>query len=461
MIHKKSQKNLSIEDISTYAGRYDLDDITLSSISECGMPAKVAKQLIEDELNLDGTPILNLASFVTTWMEPEANDLIVQSLNKNFIDHDEYPQVEKLHERCVHILAELLNAPENQNYVGTGTIGSSEAIMLAGLAHKFSWRNQRKKQGKDASKPNIIMGSNVQICWDKFARYFDVEPKIIPMHKDRYHITAEDVRPLIDENTICVATILGTTFTGEYDEIEEINQLLLETKKHYGWDIPLHVDAASGGFISIFQDDKIKWDFQLEQVKSINLSGHKYGLVYPGIGWLIFKDESVIPNDLVFNVNYLGGNMPTYTLNFSRGSSMVVAQYYNFLRLGKQGYTRIVNNMMAVSNYLSQALTQHDRFSVLGTRRMEPVVTFVLNGKHHYDAYDISEQLRIYGWVVPAYSMPENAQDIIALRVVVKENFSLTLAQDFLSDLDKVIKKLDNSDNNTPQTHRHGKNIPH
>ena len=374
MINKKNKVKLSASDISTYASRYDLADFTLTAFNQEGIPAATVKQLLQDELNLEGVPLLNLASFVTTWMEPEADDLIMQCLNKNFIDHDEYPEVEKIHERCIHMLADLLHAPEQTNYIGTATVGSSEAIMLAGLAHKLTWRNKRKAAGLDASKPNIVMGANVQVCWDKFARYFDFEPRIIPIEADQYIITAKQVAPLIDEHTICVATILDTTFTGEYDEIGEINTLLCNIKQEKNWDIPIHVDGASGGFISMFHDNQIQWNFQLEQVKSINLSGHKYGLVYPGIGWLVFKDESLVPDDFVFDVNYLGGNMPTYTLNFSRGSAMIVAQYYNFLRLGKTGYQKIIQNMMTVSDTLVKGLLATGAFHLLGTRRMEPVI---------------------------------------------------------------------------------------
>ncbi|MDF1683175.1 MAG: glutamate decarboxylase [Legionellaceae bacterium] len=460
MISKKNKTLTNLGAVSTYASRYDLENFTLSEFNQEGIPAHIVKQLIQDELNLEGVPILNLASFVTTWMEPEADELIMQCINKNFIDHDEYPEVEKIHARCIHILANLLHAPEQNNYVGTATVGSSEAIMLAGLAHKFNWRNKRKEAGLDATKPNIIMGSNVQICWDKFARYFDVEARIIPIENNKYIITAEDVKPLIDENTICIATILGTTFTGEYDEIEEINQLLINIKQEKNWDIPIHVDGASGGFISMFLDDGINWDFQLEQVKSINLSGHKYGLVYPGIGWLLFKDESIVPDDLVFDVNYLGGHMPTYTLNFSRGSSMIVAQYYNFLRLGRAGYQKIVNNMMEVSQIIADGLIKTTMFSLLGTRRMEPVVSIKLKHTQHFSVFDISKELRTYGWIVPAYTMPPNAEHIEVLRVVVKENMSVTLAHDFLTAVHKVLDSLQNK-HKTEHKKNKGKNIPH
>lgn len=460
MIHKKSKTKEKARNSSIYASRYDLSDLTLTEISENGMPAKVTKQLIQDELNLEGIPILNLASFVTTWMEPEADDLIMQCMSKNFIDHDEYPQIEKIHERCVHILADLLHAPDSENYVGTGTIGSSEAIMLAGLAHKFNWRNKRKEKGLDTTKPNLIMGADVQICWDKFARYFDVEPRIIPIKEGKYIITAKDVEPLIDENTICVATILGTTFTGEYDEIEEINDLLLRIKDEKGWDIPVHVDGASGGFVSMFLDDGINWDFRLEQVKSINLSGHKYGLVYPGIGWLVFRDASVVPKDLVFEVNYLGGDMPTYTLNFSRGSALIVGQYYNFLRLGRNGYKNIMQNMMAVSDTIEKGLIKMGVFKLLGDRRMEPVVSVSLKGDHSFSVFDISRALRTHGWIVPAYTLPENAQHIESLRVVVKENLSITLAEDFLETMRAVLEELKGQPSKLSRD-RDAKNVPH
>lgn len=462
MIRKKNKPKGSsqVKDCSIYASRYDLADLNLIRFNDEGMPARTAKQLIEDELNVEGVPILNLASFVTTWMEPEADELITRCLNKNFIDHDEYPQVEKIHERCVHMLAELLHAQEADNYVGTATVGSSEAIMLAGLAHKFTWRKRLKEAGKDTSKPNIVMGADVQICWDKFARYFDVEPRIIPLKEDKYIITAEDVEPLLDENTICVGTILGTTFTGEYDEIEEINELLLKIKKEKGWDIPIHVDGASGGFVSMFLDNGIKWDFELEQVKSINLSGHKYGLVYPGIGWLLFKDESVIPEELVFEVNYLGGNMPTYTLNFSRGSAMVVAQYYNFIRLGRKGYHDLMSNMMAVSDKIAQGLLDTGQFKLLGDRRMEPVVSVALKEKHDFSVFDISRELRAHGWIVPAYTLPENAEQVESLRVVVKENMSNTMADNFLESVHKVLDAFAGKPSGLTKR-KSGKNMTH
>lgn len=447
MIVKKTKKKSinSVLTTSIYASRYDLENFSLAICNDNGMKPNVAKQLIQDQLSLDTTPILNLASFVTTWMEPEANELIQQSINKNFINYEEYPQVQEIHDRCVHILADLMHAPSTCEYIGTSTVGSSEAIMLAGLAHKFSWRNKRKARGLSSDKPNIIMGANVQICWHKFAHYFDVEARVIPLKKDKFIITAQDVAPLIDENTICVAAVLGTTFTGEYDEIEEINDLLLAVKKEKNWDVPLHIDAASGGFISMFHDTHIKWDFRLEQVKSINLSGHKYGLVYPSVGWLLFREEKDVPKDLIFDVNYLGGHMPTYTLNFSRCSSMVIAQYYNFIRLGKKGYKKIIQNMLAVSDIVANGLLATGKFELLGDRRMAPVVSVALKNNTTYSVFDISSKLRAHGWAVPAYTLPEAAETVETLRIVVKENMSFMLAHHFIASVNDILNELENN----------------
>ncbi|MBD3389674.1 glutamate decarboxylase [Candidatus Micrarchaeota archaeon] len=428
--------------ISTYSDRYMEKEIPKYEMPARGMPANAAYQLVHDETNLDGNPSLNLASFVTTWMEPEADQLMMESLNKNFIDHDEYPQTEVIHQRVVNMLGRLFNAPKQKKFIGTGTIGSSEAIMLGLLAHKFSWRNRRKKEGKKYDRPNMVMGADVHTVWDKFARYFDVEPKIIPMEPGRYTIGPKEVEKYIDENTICVGAILGTTFTGQADDIEGINKLLLKIKKRRGWDIPIHVDGASGGFVAPFVHKKLKWDFRLEQVKTINVSGHKYGLVYPGLGWLIFRDKSALPDDIVFKVNYLGGEMPTYTLNFSRGSATVLAQYYNMIRLGKEGYTRIMKNSMSNAQHLAKQIKKTGKFEMLSVAQVIPVVTFQLKGSPGFTVYALSKKLREKGWIVPAYTLPKDADKIAILRVVVKENFSRDMADLFFEDLIKAYDSL-------------------
>lgn len=443
MLHKKKgREEVSKGHSSTYSMRYFFEPIPKFQIPEKEMPANAAFQLVHDELKLDGDASLNLASFCTTWMEPEAKKLIAENDRKNFIDHDEYPQTEVIHERLVNMLARLFNSPESCDSVGTATIGSSEAIMLGLLAHKWTWINRRKKEGKPYDKPNLIFGADAHICWDKFAKYFDVEPRIIPMAKDRYVISTEEVEKQIDENTICVGTILGTTFTGQYDPIEKINALLLRIKKQKGWDIPIHVDGASGGFIAPFVYPKIKWDFRLTQVKSINVSGHKYGLVFPGLGWLIFREEKDVPKDIVFTVNYLGGEMPTYTLNFSRGSSTVIAQYYNFLRLGKQGYKRIMTNIIVNAQYLSQKLLASGHFESLNPTQLLPVVAVKLKNKEEFTLYDLTAKLRERGWIIPAYTLPPKAEDTVIMRMVIRENFSRDLADILYDDVIKAYDKL-------------------
>ena len=428
---------------STYSTKYFGKEIPKYELPENEMPADAAYQLIHDELNLDGNPSLNLASFCTTWMEPEANKLIAESINKNFIDHDEYPQTEVIHKRCVNILARLFNSPEECDSVGTATIGSSEAIMLGLLAHKWAWINKRKAENKPYDKPNIVFGADVHICWEKFARYFDVEARMIPMEPDRYVIGADEVEKQIDENTICVGVILGTTFTGQYDAVDKINELLIKIKNERGWDIPIHVDGASGGFIAPFVYPDVKWGFRLQQVKSINVSGHKYGLVYPGIGWLVFREAKDVPEDIVFKVNYLGGEMPTYTLNFSRGSSMILAQYYMFLRLGRAGYTRIMKNVVDNAQYLAERMIKTGYFDSLNKTQLLPVVAVKLKEKVDFTLYDLSDKLRERGWIIPAYSLPPNAQETVIMRVVVKENFSRDMIDILFDDIVEAYKKLE------------------
>lgn len=409
-----------------------------------GMPADEAYELLHTSLMLDGRETLNLASFVTTWMEPEAEALIHDTLRKNHIDHEEYPAAALIEEEtCVHLLGDLFNAPDPAEVVGVGTIGSSEAIMLGLLAHKRSWRNRRQSAGRSTDRPNVVYGAETHVVWDKFANYFDVEMRKISMRPDRYVLSAEDVEPLIDENTIAVGAVLGTTHIGEADPIEEINDLLVRIKAEKGWDVPLHVDGASGAFIAPFAEPDLLWDFRLEQVASINASGHKYGLVYPGVGWLIFRDKSKLPEDLVFSVNYLGGAQPTYTFNFSRGSAMIQAQMYNFLRLGRSGYGSIVSNMLANARHLNEQLEASGRFEILNPGLAEPVVTFTIKDDPGFDVYHLSARLRENGWIVPAYSLPPDAEAVHLMRVVVRLDLSRQMIDLLLRDLDKAWSDLE------------------
>jgi glutamate decarboxylase len=406
---------------------------------EKGMSPRAAYQLVHDELSLDGNPFLNLASFVTTWMEPEADKLVMENINKNFIDIFEYPQTGKvIHKYIVNMLGHLFNGHETE-FVGTATAGSSEAIMLGLLAHKMNWKNS----GRGTGKPKIVFGTDAHICWDKFARYFDVDAIKIPIDKERRTITAETVSKYIDENTICVGCVLGTTFTGEIDPVKDINDLLFKYKREKGWDIPIHIDAASGGFILPFTEPDFEWDFRLERVRSINISGHKYGLTYPGLGWLIFREENDLPKDLVFKVNYLGEEEETYTLNFSGGSSMVVAQYYNILRFGRAGYTWIMKNILEVSRNLAERLERLDRFEMLNKGKRLPIIAFRQKKKTEYSLSQLSHKLREKGWIVPAYCLPKNAENIEIMRIVIRENFTSDMVAILVDDIEKACQFLE------------------
>ena len=431
--------------------RYSTEEVPKYDFPEKSMNSRTAYQLIHDELNLDGNPDLNLATFVTTWMDPEADKLIMENLHKNFIDHFEYPQVNNIEQRIVNMLAKLFNVPRDSEFVGTSTIGSSEAIMLGLLAHKWNWREARKKKGLSFDKPNIVFGGDTHVSWDKFARYFDVEPRIIPIAKDHFTIKPEDVMKQVDENTIAVGVVLGTTFTGEFDPVVEINDLLVKLKKETGLNIPIHVDAASAGFITPFFEPDFPWDFRLEQVSSINTSGHKFGLVYPGLGWLIFRNEELLHKSLKFYVNYLGDEMPTYTLNFSEGSSMIIAQYFNVMHLGKEGYSRIVERMMGNASYLAKRLAESGEFEVLNAAGHIPLVTFRFPEQEDFTLFDLSYRIRERGWIVPAYSLPPHAEEVTIMRVVVRENFTKDLVDIFVDDLLNAKKALKNGSVKTSQ----------
>ena len=427
----------------TYGSRYLRGSIPKYFLPEESMPAEVAYQIIHDELNLDGNPALNVASFCTTWMESKANKLIMETLDKNYIDQDEYPVTTEIQNRCVNMLAHLFHSPKGSAGVGTGTVGSSEAIHLAGLALKWKWRKAREAAGKPSDKPNIVMGHNVQVCWEKFARYFDVEPRYVPMTKERYVIDPEEAVSMVDENTIVVVGILGSTYTGEYEPIEQLNDALMDMNAKKGWDVGIHVDGASGGFVAPFLSPDLKWDFQLPLVKSINVSGHKYGLVYPGVGWVIWRDKAELPDELIFHVDYLGGDQPTFNLNFSRGASQILAQYYNFLSLGIDGYTRIMKALHRTANYLTDQLEAMNHFNILSDRNALPVVAFSLKDESKYTVFDISAKLRERGWIVPAYHMAPNAQEVSLLRIVVREGMSHDMADMMVEDIQRTIKHLE------------------
>ena len=417
-------------------------DLPRHKIPDHPMLPDTAAQLIEDELMLDGNARLNLATFVSTWMEPQARNLMQLALDKNMIDKDEYPRTADIEMRCVNMLSRLWNSPDHEEATGTSTTGSSEAAMLAGMALKWRWRERQRAAGKPTDRPNMIMGANVQVCWEKFARYWDVEPRLVPMEGDRYHLTAENLASYCDENTIGVCTVLGSTFDGSYEPVEEICAALDKLEKETGLNIPVHVDGASGGFVAPFLDPELVWDFRLPRVQSINASGHKYGLVYPGVGWVVWRNPEALPEDLVFRVNYLGGDMPTFALNFSRPGNHVVAQYYCFLRLGFEGFRAVHQASRDVATHISSELAKMDEFELITDGSELPVFAFTVSKKVNYTVFDMSRALRERGWLVPAYTFPENREDLAVLRIVVRNGFGHDLADLLLDDVRDSVKFL-------------------
>ena len=434
-----SQEAISLKE----AGAFLTADAPRDAIPDQPMTAVAAMRLVEDELAVEGMPERNLATFVTTWMEPEARRVIDDNLHRNFIDHAEYPMTADIEQRCIRMLAELFNAPGETT--GARTQGSSEAIMLGALSLKWKWRQRREKEGKPTDSPNLVFGGDVHVVWEKFCRYFDVEPRIVPLQPGKYTIGPEDVEPHLDENTIGVAAVVGTTFTGHADDVVGINDLLVAHRDEKGIDVPLHIDGASGAFVWPFLYPDSKWDFRLEQVRSINASGHKFGLVYPGIGWLIFRTKEDLAEDLVFYENYLGKTDATFTLNFSTGSAMVLAQYYNFVRFGKVGYRRIMEIMQTNAGALAERIEAMGPFQIIGAgEETLPLVAFNLAEEQSYDEFDIAFQLAAErGWMLPAYTMPPNAQDVKMLRALVKLNLGRSLVDVLADDLAEGISTLE------------------
>ena len=349
-LHSVSPEKDEVLAPATYASGTATRSLPKRRMPEGSAPPEVAMSLVRDELLLDGNSRQNLATFCTTWVSPEVRQLMADAIDKNMIDKDEYPQTAEIESRCVHIVADLWHAPEAATAVGCSTTGSSEAAMLGGLALKTQWRKRRAAAGLPADKPNLVCGP-VQICWHKFARYFDVELREIPLEGDALGMTPDQVARYCDENTIGLVPTLGVTYTGVYEPVKEIAAALDALQASTGLDVPLHIDAASGGFIAPFVQPDLEWDFRLTRVKSINSSGHKYGLAPLGVGWIVWRDAADLPDELIFRVDYLGGDMPTFALNFSRPGGEIIAQYYNFIRYGRAGYRDIQQSCVDTAQY--------------------------------------------------------------------------------------------------------------
>ena len=439
---------------------YASSDLTISApkyrFPGTEMDPRHAYAIVSDEMLLDGNSRQNLATFCQTWVEPEVHQIMDLTIDKNMIDKDEYPQTAEIENRCVHMLADLWNSPDAANTIGCSTTGSSEAAMLGGLALKWQWRNRRKKEGKDTSKPNIITGA-VQICWHKFARYFDVEIRELPLSPDKLTLNPDDVAAACDENTIGVVPTFGVTYTGNYEMPLPLHDALDQLQKDKGLDIDMHIDAASGGFLAPFTAPEIVWDFRLPRVKSINGSGHKYGLSPLGVGWVIWRDRSDLPEDLIFYVDYLGGNMPTFALNFSRPGGQIITQYYNFLRLGRDGYKKVQEAALGHAQYIADEIEKLGLFTLFynGRGGLPGASWKMKDGANPgFTLYDLADRLRMRGWQVPAYPLPAHMQDVVIQRILVRHGFSRDMAALFINDVKRAIEYFKNHPVSSPATQK-------
>ncbi|MGC0362256.1 glutamate decarboxylase [Rhodococcus sp. 27YEA15] len=411
-----------------------------------------AYQIIHDEAMLDGNARLNLATFVGTWMDDHATRLYTETFDKNMIDKDEYPQTAAIEDRCWKILADLWGSPDPENAIGTSTIGSSEACMLGGLALKRRWATARRAAGKSTESPNIVLSSAVQVCWEKFCNYFEVEPRWVPVSEEHIVLDGHDLDKYVDENTIGVVAIMGVTYTGMYEPVADIAKALDKIQQDTGLDVRIHVDGASGAMIAPFCQPDLVWDFRLDRVASINTSGHKYGLVYPGVGWIVWRDTEALPESMVFHCSYLGGNMPTLALNFSRPGAQVLLQYYMFLRLGKEGYRQVQQLSLDIAQYLSSEIAKMGAFDLVSDGSDIPVFAWRMKPGHtqNWNLYHLSDRLRLKGWLVPAYPMPDNLTDVTVQRIVVRNGLSRDLAAALIEDLRNEVAYLDNLEGPMP-----------
>ena len=427
-------------------------------------PPRHAYSIVHDELMLDGNSRMNLATFCQTWLEPEIHQLMAECIDKNMIDKDEYPQTAEIESRCVHMLADLWHSPSAANTIGCSTTGSSEAAMLGGLAAKWRWRERMKRAGKTPGQPNIVWGA-VQVCWHKFAKYFEVEHRQIQLEKGRLAMTPEAVLEHVDENTIAVVPTLGLTMTLQYEPVAAICQALDDLQQRTGIDVPVHVDGALGGFIAPFIHKDVAWDFRLPRVKSISASGHKFGLSPLGVGWVIWREAADLPDDLVFRVNYLGGEMPTFALNFSRPGGQVVAQYYNFLRLGREGYRKIQQNCADTARLFAEEIAKLGLFEILYDGRGGiPGVCWTLKDdgqEKPFTLYDLSDRLRYRGWQVPSYTLPANCQDVVVQRILVRHGISKDLVLSLIDDIKAAVDYFSKHPVATPLTHEEASGYRH
>lgn len=433
----------SVEINPLYSGLVPPGGVPKFTLPDHPMSPEAAAALIRDELILDGNARLNMATFCTTWMEPQARELIAETLDRNIVDHDQYPQTADMEARCVNILDNLWRDPDGIS-VGCSTSGSSEAAMLGGLAMKFTWRDRRRARGLSIERPNLALSTAVHTCWPKFCRYWDVEPRWIPIEEGTYTLDPARLPEYCDENTIGVIGVLGSTQVGKLDPIARMSAELDELHRRTGLDIPIHVDAAIGGFITPFLEPDLVWDFRLPRVQSINASGHKFGLVFPGVGWIVWQEPSALPEDLVLDCDLLGGNVETYTLSFSRSGAPVIAQYYNFLRLGFGGYRAVQQTCVDVTRHLAEQVAGIEGLQVVSGGEHLPILTVRVHPDHErtFTVAELSDRLRVRGWQAPTYTLPPALEHIAVARFVIRNGFSRAVADMLLTDIRREVEFL-------------------
>ena len=443
-----TQKKHSTATTAVYGSEEMVRPAPTMTIPEEMTTPEIAYRMVKDETYAQTQPRLNLATFVTTYMDEYATRLMNEAIAMNYIDQTEYPRVAVMTSRCINILANLWNTPEKgESKTGALGIGSSEACMLGGVAAWLRWRKRRQQQGKDCTKPNLVMSSGMQVVWEKFCQLWQIELRQVPLTRENRTLCPKEALKHCDENTICVVPIAGVTWTGLNDDIEELDRELEAFNKKTGYDIPIHVDAASGGFILPFVSPDTRWDFRLKNVISISTSGHKFGLVYPGLGWVIWRDKSYLPEEMSFSVNYLGAEVTQVGLNFSRPAAQVLGQYYNFIRLGREGYTRVQQNSMEIARYCHKRIGEMKCFENYSDEVVNPLFVWSLSQEYikgaKWTLYDLQASLQQSGWMVPAYSLPKNIEDIVVMRIVVRQGMSRDMADMLLRDIENAVKELD------------------
>ena len=418
-------------------------------------PAEIAYQMVKDETFPQTQPRLNLATFVTTYMDDYGTRLMNEAVGINYIDETEYPRVAVMCGRCINMVANMWNSPEKNEWkTGAVGIGSSEACMLGGVAAWLRWRARRKREGKPFDKPNLVMSTAYQVVWEKFCQLWQIEMRTVPVTNEHPTLDIEAAIRMCDENTICIVPIAGVTWTGMNDDIEALDKALEEYNAKTGYDIPIHVDAASGGFILPFLNPEKKWDFRLKNVLSISTSGHKYGLVYPGLGWVVWRDKKYLPEEMSFSVNYLGASITQVGLNFSRPAAQILAQYYNFIHLGEEGYREIHSNSMAIAEYCHQKIGSMPCFDVYSKTLDNPLFIWMMNPEYEEKAkwtlFDLQDKLMQSGWMVPAYTMPKDIEDMVVMRIVVRQGMSRDMADMLIDDIAGAVGELEKLEYPTP-----------